>query len=81
MATGQGVVWPVRDEPIYTVPQHTASYSPCVEDFLTFARRSTRSDFAREIAGLYAALSEGQEPLGAEFEAVWDANVAELYEA
>lgn len=28
---------------------------------------------------LRAALFQGQEPLGAEFEAVWDANAAELY--
>ncbi len=38
-------------------------------------------DFAREIAEIYAKLLEGQEPLGPEFEAVWDANVRTLYES
>lgn len=32
------------------------------------------------LANLYTNLAKGQEPLGTEFEAVWDANVAELYE-
>ena len=30
---------------------------------------------------VYDSLLQGQEPLGAEFEAIWDANVAELYES
>ena len=30
---------------------------------------------------VYDSLLQGQEPLGAEFEAIWDANVADLYEA
>ena len=33
------------------------------------------------MAPVYADLMKGQEPLGAEFEAIWDANVADLYEA
>ena len=33
------------------------------------------------VSGVYASLLQGQEPLGAEFEAVWDANAADLYEA
>ena len=48
---------------------------------LTHVEPSTAQDFGREIAAVYASLSEGQEPLGAEFEAVWDANVADLYES
>lgn len=36
--------------------------------------------FASEIAKIYAVLLDGQEPLGAEFEAVWEANVDQLYE-
>jgi hypothetical protein len=33
-----------------------------------------------ELARVHASLLLGQEPLGAEFEAIWDANVATLYE-
>lgn len=32
------------------------------------------------MAPVYDSLLKGQEPLGAEFEAIWDANVADLYE-
>lgn len=32
------------------------------------------------LAEIYAGLAKDQEPLGAEFEAVWDANVDDLYE-
>jgi hypothetical protein len=80
MATGH-VAWPVRDTPIYVVPQTSASYSPFVEQSLILAPQSNSSLFAREIARVYASMSEGQEPLGADFEAVWDANVDSLYEA
>lgn len=33
-----------------------------------------------DLAAVYASLSEGQQPLGADFEAVWDANAEKLYE-
>lgn len=82
MAAGAGAVaWPVRDTPIYVVPQTSASYSPFVGQSLILTPQPNSSVFAREIAKVYAALSEGQEPLGAEFEAVWDANVDSLYES
>ena len=32
------------------------------------------------MAPIYDSLLKGQEPLGAEFEAIWDANVGNLYE-
>ncbi len=35
--------------------------------------------FVREIDRIFVTLSKGQEPLGAEFEAVWDTNVDILY--
>ena len=35
----------------------------------------------RKHADVYASMLQGQEPLGAEFEAIWDANVAGLYES
>ena len=33
------------------------------------------------MAPVYESLLKDQEPLGAEFEAVWDANVGDLYES
>lgn len=43
--------------------------------------RPARCHFARAIASVFAVLSGGQEPLGEDFEAVWDANVDTLYES
>ena len=36
-------------------------------------------EFEDEMASIYASLAAGQEPLGEEFESVWDANVLDLY--
>ncbi len=36
---------------------------------------------AREIEIFEAEIRAGQEPLGADFDAVWDANVDKLYES
>ena len=33
------------------------------------------------VVNFYITMMQGQEPLGAEFEAVWDANAADLYES
>ena len=33
------------------------------------------------VVQFYITMMQGQEPLGAEFEAIWDANVADLYES
>jgi len=38
-------------------------------------------DLAKDVAAIFELLSERQEPLGAEFEAVWDENAAELYQS
>ena len=40
-----------------------------------------KQSFGQQVAEIYALLLEGQEPLGGEFEAIWDANVGSLYEA
>jgi hypothetical protein len=72
--------WPDPVSPSFGTAHVGPSYS-FFEKSLTFAPVSELTDFASQIAEVYAALSEGQEPLGAEFEAVWDANVAILYEA
>lgn len=80
MATGQ-VHWPVREVPAYVVNQTAGTYSHFADTAVIIASKLPSDTFAREIAAVYAALSERQEPLGVDFEAVWDANVADLYEA
>ena len=37
-------------------------------------------EFEAHLAEIYAGLAKDQEPLGAEFEAVWDAHPDDLYE-
>lgn len=73
--------WPTREVPAYIVPQTTRTYSSFVDEAVVVIPRLDSDIFAREIARVYAALSNGQEPLGAEFEAVWDANIDSLYES
>ena len=51
------------------------------EGTLYFAEVSDMQKFAQEIASIYADLAAKQEPLGREFEVVWDANVDQLYES
>lgn len=70
--------WPVRGTPAYLTPRDGPTFS-YFEQSLKFS--STAQDFADGVARFYASLLHGQEPLGAEFEAVWDANVADLFES
>ena len=51
------------------------------EETLISSEDSDIQKFAQEIASVYGALAEGQKPLGREFEAVWDANIEQLYES
>lgn len=44
------------------------------------SRKVASPTFEQQISEVYADLADGQEPLGAEFEAVWSENVDELYE-
>lgn len=78
MAAG-AITWPGRDEPPYVLVR-----SPSTVSFVDAPRRPApvqAFNFSREIAQIYADLSAGQEPLGAEFEAAWDAIAPSLYEA
>jgi hypothetical protein len=79
LATGTAN-WPDRVKPIFETKHVGASYSS-FEKTLTFAQVSDEANFANQLADVYAALAGNQEPLGADFEAVWDANVAILYES
>lgn len=72
--------WPVQGIPGYVVPQIVGTYSFANERIEIVVPKVGTAGFAKDIAEIYAAFTEGQEPLGRDFEAVWDANVAVLYE-
>lgn len=74
------VEWPTNDNPLYIADHMASTYSPVMQS-LSFAADEAGFSFAQKIAKIYATLAEGQEPLGEEFEAIWDANVNSLYEA
>ncbi len=75
--------WP-KNELIYVVQQNAASFSS-YESSMLMGRDNMVSaaaqEFSNEIAEIYSALALGQEPLGSEFEAIWDANAIDLYES
>lgn len=71
--------WPAQ-EPVYVTSQSNPTFSFYEAEFAVIPT-TTSSDFAQEVADIFVSLSEGQEPLGAEFEAVWDENVDALYQS
>lgn len=74
-----GTNWPAP-APLYVTTQSKPTYS-FFEKSLLVVPSTPSHDFAHEIASVFASLSEGQQPLGAEFEAVWDENVDSLYQS
>jgi len=72
--------WPTYATPTYKMMHSQPSYSSFESSLTSFATPSD-TDFACKIAEFYAELLEGQEPLGADFEEVWYANVDSLYES
>ena len=60
--------------------RNTTTFSS-FEAFREFLPKMTMHDFAQEIAQIFSSLSEDQEPLGSEFEAVWDENLDVLYQS
>lgn len=74
------VGWPAP-VPKVVVPTHVGATYSGFQTHLTPVPLAAHDPFTAQVSEFYATLSEGQEPLGAEFEAVWDANVATLYEA
>lgn len=60
--------------------QSSSTFGPTTAK-LSFANAGAEADFGVRLAAIYASLCEGQEPLGEEFEAVWDAHAEGLYEA
>ena len=67
-----------------SIPALAANYRPLSEVIAEW--RADPEKAARDRAELFETafllpLLQGQEPLGAEFEAIWDANAADLYES
>lgn len=80
MAAGQPA-WPVSDPESYMVIQTTPTYSHFSEQFMVSVKQPAHVDFARDIAAIYASLSERQEPLGDKFEAAIFDDLDSLYES
>ena len=72
--------WPDHKESFLVVWGSDPTFS-FVKSKMDATPTSSSHEFAREIASVFASLSEGQEPLGVEFEAEWDANVDSLYQS
>ena len=71
--------WPVH-KPIYSTNQSSPTFN-FFEASCAAEPKMTVHDFAQEISQVFASLSEDQEPLGSEFEAVWDENLDVLYQS
>ena len=75
----QAVVWPSLPTPAYGVNQVGSSYSALAMS-LASDNATTGDRFIEAISGVYAMMDENQEALGEDFEAIWNANILELYE-
>ncbi len=73
------ISWPTSVR-IYDVDQTMPSYNS-YEKAISLVEPEPSQDFSSDIAVVFAELSNDQESLGAEFEAVWDQHTDELYES
>ena len=80
MAAGPSV-WPVREAPSYIVTETAPSYSQLSEQINAAAKQPAHADFARDMATIYASLSERQKRLGNEFEEAIFGDLDSLYES
>ena len=71
--------WPVH-ESTYSMDQSSPT-SSFFKPFCSAELKMTAHDFAQEVSQVFTSLSDGQEPLGSEFEAVWDENLDVLYQS
>ena len=74
------VTWPDHVEPAYFTT-HDRPTSSTSDNSLGLWQPSATVNFGQVIATIYATLLDNQVSLGAEFEAVWDDNVNQLYES
>lgn len=78
-ATGDHAAWSTHEPLSYVNVTHHSG--PTYSGVGIGEPVMTPQEFARRIAAVYAALARDQEPLGAEFEAVWDENLESLYQS
>lgn len=71
--------WPVYER-AYSVDQSVPTHPGPANNYTIAASPKVQS-FANQLATIFASISEGQEPLGPEFEAVWDQNLETLYQS
>lgn len=69
-------LWKMKPPGLYAVKQPEGTQS-----FLTVNASNLRDSFVQEIQNIFISLCDGQEALGEECEAVWDANIYSLYES
>jgi len=64
-------------------PLVITAHSPSTFSFFerSVERIAMQEPFEKEVSNFFAALSEGQEPLGSEFENLWNQHSADLYES
>ena len=71
--------WAKQSNSLYSPHQIESSYSEFINQLKDSPSPSI--DFVGEITDFYSDLAESQQPLGREFEEIWDANAAYLYES
>ncbi len=78
--TDRDVYWPSFEAPPF-VTNHECRTPSSFEKSLALSKMSAAQDFWRQIAAIYTSVSSDQEPLGTDFEAVWDTNISQLFES
>ncbi|GCD53080.1 hypothetical protein [Acetobacter pasteurianus] len=74
--TDGGSSWKINTPPLYEVKQLKGTHS-----FVTIDSSNVEESFEQEIQDIFISLCDGQEALGKEYEAAWNANIDSLYES
>jgi len=73
--------WPRAEIASYSLVRVKGTKSPVVHVAPAGSHQMFDDEFPLAIADFYKTLLDGQEPLGREFEDIWEANLENLYEA
>jgi hypothetical protein len=71
--------WQAANTRSYATRQMQSTYSS-VAKHIKLSTPPMTSDFNSKLTSIFTSLLASQEPLGSEFEAVWDAHLDQLYE-
>ena len=80
MIAGQPT-WPTKEPANYTVARTAPSYSYISDQIVKTVTQHSHLTFARDMAAIYATLSDRQIRLGEEFESAIFEDLDSLYEA